>query len=393
MHVRRWFEQARKSESKFGMVERIRSVDMTVGNLHILGQHLVNHRIHLDRSARDWHVELEGDDIIGTVSIPYDFNSGRPIIVAAERLILPGTEVESNEAPAQVDPRTLPPITINAQEMAFGSRHFGALEANFLRTADGLVSERLVATDETFEIVGNGKWVLDETDPAGTRSSISAALTSTDVKATMQRLDYAPGIVGDELSMLFDLSWSGGPSDEMMATLDGEVKVRIGTGQLEEVKAGAGRVFGLMSIAALPRRLSLDFRDVFGKGFGFDKIQGTFKLVDGDTHTCNLSLESPAADIGIVGRAGLVARDYEQTAVVNASFSNALPVAGALVAGPQVAAALLIISQIFKKPLQEVTQVYYAIGGTWDEPIIDTTTAEFFALNGAMSGCIDEDDS
>ncbi len=235
--------------------------------------------------------------------------------------------------------------------------------------------------------------MLDETDPAGTRSSITAALTSTDVKATMQRLDYEPGIVGDELSMLFDLSWSGGPSDEMLATLDGEVKVRIGTGQLEEVKAGAGRVFGLMSFAALPRRLSLDFRDVFGKGFGFDKIQGTFTLVDGDTHTCNLSLESPAADIGIVGRAGLVARDYEQTAVVNASFSNALPVAGALVAGPQVAAALLIISQIFKKPLQEVTQVYYAIGGTWDEPIIDTTTAEFFALNGAMSGCIDEDDS
>ena len=44
--------------------------------------------------------------------------------------------------------------------------------------------------------------------------------------------------------------------------------------------------------------------------------------------------------------------------------------AGALVAGPQVAAALLIFSQIFKKPLQEVTQVYYGIGGSFDEPII-----------------------
>ena len=169
--------------------------------------------------------------------------------------------------------------------------------------------------------------------------------------------------------------------------------MRIGDGRLEEVKPGAGRVFGLLSVAALPRRLALDFRDVFGKGFAFDKIQGTFTLIDGNTYTCDLSLESPAADIGIVGRAGLVTRDYEQSAVVSASFGNALPVAGALVAGPQVAAALLIFSQIFKKPLQEATQIYYGIGGTFDEPDIETITPEIFALSGAMAGCVNEDDS
>ncbi|MEJ2127735.1 MAG: YhdP family protein [Woeseiaceae bacterium] len=393
IHVKRWFEQARKSETKTGMVDRVRSVDMTVGNLHIIGQHLVDHRVQLERSARDWHIRIDGDDIVASTLIPYDFNSGRPIVVDAERLVLPGDETEPDAEPTQIDPRILPPITISSRETAFGNRYFGAVEANFLRTSDGLESETIIATDKTFEIIGTGKWVLDESDPAGTRSSITASLTSTDVKATMIRLDYEPGIVGDDLSMLLDLSWSGGPSDKMLESIDGEVKVRIGTGQLEEVKPGAGRVFGLMSIAALPRRLALDFRDVFSKGFGFDKIQGTFSLVDGNTYTCNLSLESPAADIGIVGRAGLVTRDYEQTAVVNANFGNALPVAGAIVAGPQVAAALLIFSQIFKKPLQEVTQVYYSIGGTFDEPVIESTTAEFFALSGAMTGCIDEDDS
>lgn len=393
VNVRRWFEQARKSESKMGMVERVRTVDLVVGNLHVLGQHLVDHRIRLERSARDWYVQVDGDDVVTSTVIPYDFNSGRPIVVEAERLLLPGDETETDMPPANVDPRSLPPISVVSKDTAFGSRHFGRLEANFLRTADGLESEMLTANDETFEIIGTGKWVVDETDPAGHRSSFTASLTSTDVKATMTRLDYEPGIVGDDLSMLLDVSWSGGPTEKMLESIDGEVKVRIGKGQLEEVKPGAGRVFGLMSIAALPRRLSLDFRDVFGKGFGFDKIQGTFTLVDGDAYTCNLSLESPAADIGIVGRAGLVKRDYEQTAVVSASFGNALPVAGALVAGPQVAAALLIFSQIFKKPLQEVTQVYYGIGGSFDEPIVETATPEIFALSGAMTGCIDKDDS
>jgi uncharacterized protein (TIGR02099 family) len=393
VHIRRWFEMGKESENKFGTMDRVRSIDLTVANLHVLGQHLKDHRIELERSARDWHVAVEGEQVMASTIIPYDFNSGRPIVVDADRMILPGDDTEPDAPPARIDPRTLPPISIRSRETAFGNRFFGDLEADFRRTADGLESDTIIARDETFEIIGNASWILDESDPAGTRSSITASLTSTNVKKTMQRLDYAPGIVGDDLSMLLDLSWSGGPSEKLLETVDGQVKVRIGDGRLEEVKPGAGRVFGLLSVAALPRRLALDFRDVFGKGFAFDKIQGTFTIIDGNTYTCDLSLESPAADIGIVGRAGLVTRDYEQSAVVSASFGNALPVAGALVAGPQVAAALLIFSQIFKKPLQEATQIYYGIGGTFDEPDIETITPEIFALSGAMAGCITEDDS
>ncbi|MDJ0904400.1 MAG: YhdP family protein [Woeseiaceae bacterium] len=393
VHIRRWFEMSQESETKFGTMDRVRSIDMRVGNLHVLGQHLVNHRVRLDRSARDWHVEVEGEDVVASTVIPYDFNSGRPIVVDADRLVLPGDETEADVEPVQVDPRTLPPISVRSRETAFGRRFFGAVEADFNRTADGLESGTLVARDETFEIIGNASWVLDESEPAGTRSAITVSLTSTDVKSTMQRLDYAPGIEGDDLSMLLDLSWSGGPSERLLESLDGEVKLRIGPGRLEEVKPGAGRVFGLLSVAALPRRLALDFRDVFGKGFAFDKIQANFTLIDGNTYTCDLSLESPAADIGIVGRAGLVTRDYEQAAVVRANFGNALPVAGALVAGPQVAAALLIFSQIFKKPLQEATEIYYGIHGTFDEPDIESITPEVFALSGAMAGCVPEDDS
>jgi len=389
VHAQKWFDLSRESGGKTGIGERIRSIDMTIDNLHVIGQHLVGHHVRLDRGANEWIVGIDGDHVVASVSVPYDFNSGQPIVVDAERLLLPGDD-ESDEKSNVVDPRSLPPISLKAGELAFGNRHMGAVEAEFQRTADGLVGDGIVARDSTFEIVANARWVIDETDPLGHRSAITATLTSTDVAKTMRRLDYDPGIDSDELSMLLDISWSGGPSEQMLESLDGNVKVQIGAGQLAEVKPGAGRVFGLMSIAALPRRLDLDFRDVFGKGFGFDEIKGDFRIVDGETYTCNLALQGPAADIGIVGRAGLVSREYEQAAVVSANFGNALPVAGALVAGPQVAAALLIISRIFRKPLQEVSQVYYTIGGTFDEPVIERTTADIFALSGTMVGCIEE---
>ena len=214
-------------------------------------------------------------------------------------------------------------------------------------------------------------------------------MVSSNVQQTMQQLDYLPGIESEQMVVEFDVSWSGGPKQNFLETLDGTVGVRLGSGQLNEVEPGAGRVFGLMSIVALPRRLSLDFSDVFERGFGFDEITGTFRLDDGQAYTCDLSLKGPAADVGIVGRTGLLAKNYEQTAVVSANVGNTLPVVGAVVAGPQVAAALLIFSQIFKKPLQEMGQIYYSIEGSWEDPVVDVVEAQKFARISEIAGCLE----
>jgi uncharacterized protein (TIGR02099 family) len=385
-----WLQLSRGDKQRTGTADRIRSIDVNVDSLRVLGQHLQNHRVRVDRSARDWLVQFDGEQVTGSVFVPYDFGSDRAVVLDMERLVLPGDD--AGETPAaertEVDPRTLPPITLKAGEFALGNRFLGALDMQLARTDAGLVADAFVARDETFEVVGSARWVADGSDPSGFRSHLLATLRSSDVEATMRRLDYAPGIVGDDMNLLFDVSWSGGPRTDVFASLDGDVQVSFGAGQLNEVEPGAGRLFGLMSIVALPRRLSLDFTDVFDKGFGFDKLDGTFRIVDGEAYTCNLSLEGPAANIAIIGRASLTDREYEQTAVVAANFGNTLPVVGAVVAGPQVAAALLIFSQIFKKPLQEMGQVYYAIDGSWDNPAIESANAAAFAARAELAGCM-----
>lgn len=385
-----WLQLSRGDEQRTGTADRIRSVDVNVDSLRVLGQHLRNHRVRVDRSARDWLVQFEGEQVTGSVFVPYEFGSGRAVTLDMERLVLPGDDAAQDAAAerAEVDPRTLPPITLKAAEFALGNRFLGALDMQLARTDEGLVADAFVARDASFGVVGNARWVADATDPSGFRSHLMATLTSTDVMETMQRLDYAPGIDGNDMTLMFDVSWSGGPRTDVFASLDGDVQVRFGAGQLNEIEPGAGRLFGLMSIVALPRRLSLDFTDVFDKGFGFDALDGTFRIVDGEAYTCDLSLEGPAANIAIIGRASLTQREYEQTAVVAANFGNTLPVVGAVVAGPQIAAALLIFSQIFKKPLQEMGQVYYAIDGSWDDPAIESTNAASFASRAALAGCI-----
>ena len=387
VRLEEWLSLSRSGEEEVGVAERIRSIDLLVADFYAVGQHLQGHQVRVDRSARDWLVQIEGEDIVGSVFVPYDFGSERAMVVEMERLHLPGDD-ESADEPSTLDPRTLPPITLTASDFALGVRNFGAVEARVERVEGGLEATTITTKDDTFDVVGTGNWVADESDPLGSRTSVTATLTSSNVKETMARLNFTPGIVSKQMTAEIDLSWSGGPRADFLDVLDGEVQVRFGDGQLEEVKPGAGRVFGLMSIVALPRRLSFDFRDVFSKGFGFDKISGTFRIVDGESYTCDLSLAGPAADIGIVGRASLANRDYEQTAVVSANVGNTLPIVGAVVAGPQAAAALLIFSQIFKKPLQEVGQVYYGINGSWDEPIVESTDAANFASTSELAGCL-----
>jgi len=388
-----WFDRKNESASKPGLASRIRSADMTVDNLYMFGQHIRAHRVRLDRGAQEWLVKFDGADIVGSASVPYDFNAGRPLVLDMQKLVLPGDErATASDSTSELDPRTLPPIIIDAEEFAIGTRYLGTVHTSLQRTADGLQTDDLQARDATFEISGNGRWVFDESDPDGSHSYLSATITSSDVEETMRRLDYEPGIVSDEFSMEFDLDWSGGPREDFRESLDGDVRLRVGTGQLSEVEPGAGRMIGVMSVVALPRRLSLDFRDVFNKGFGFDQIRGRFLLENGQAFTCNLSLEGPAAQIGVVGRTGLVDRDYDQTAVVSASFGNALPVVGAALGGPVAAGVVLIFSQIFKKPLAEVGQVFYGISGSWDEPVIETVSAEEFAEQGIRAGCLEETD-
>jgi len=388
VHLQDWLSLSRGGEKKVGAADRIRSIDLVIDDLYLIGQHLQSHHVRVDRSAQDWLVQFDGEDVVGSVFVPYDFSGDRAMVLEMEKLRLPGDESDAG-SDSEFDPRDLPSVHLTAADFALGDRYLGAVEATLNKTEAGLEAVSIATHDETFDISGTGRWLADGSDPLGSHSFITATLTSSDVEKTMARLNYQPGIGSQNMSMLFDLDWSGSPRADFFDVLDGKVEIELGNGQLQEVEPGAGRMFGLMSIGALPRRLSLDFRDVFSKGFSFDKIAGTFRIDDGKTYTCDLSLEGPAADIGIVGEADVASRTYDQTAIVSASVGNSLPIAGALVAGPQVAAVLLIFSQIFKKPLQEVGQVYYAIGGSWDEPSVESTDAAAFVNSGQLAGCLE----
>jgi len=331
------------------------------------------------RSEGDvWRVAVTGPQAQGMVTVPEDFTRGRPIVLDMQRLQLVDTAAKGGATAAaatgrdEIDPRTLPAITAVAEDFTWQGRRFGRLTASIAREPRGLTFDSLTTTAPAFGIVAKGSWWMEQGAP---RTRLGATFTSNDLRAAAQSLAYREAIDASQARIVADLWWPGGPSADVLRMLNGTLKINLEDGRLRDIEPGAGRMLGLLSVAQLPRRLALDFRDVTGEGLAFNSIKGDFELRAGNAYTQNLLVRGAAVDMGIVGRTGLATEDYDQTIVVSGNPSGPLAVAGALAAGPVIGAGVLVLSQLFKDQLQGLTRAYYHVGGPWAAPVVTRISA------------------
>ncbi len=340
---------------------------LQVGELDYLGLAFRDLAIALDVTDASTHIELGGPNVNGVIAIPAA--SADPWTLQFQKVKFDGAEVTAAPAGTAADgisPRSVPALDFHALQLIWGNRHFGEVKASLRKLEDGIGLQSLAVAAPSLTVEATGEW--RGKDPGLSR--IQGSLTSSDVEDTLKALGYADVLQARSGKIDFDLNWSGAPSAEALSQVGGHVQLAFDKGQLTGVSPGAGRVLGLASIAALPRRLSLDFSDLTDKGLAFDTVRGSFDLSAGNAFTDDVLLVGPAAEIGLIGRIGLKNMDYDQTAVVTGSVSTALPLA-AFVGGPVVGAAVLLFTQVFKEPLKGLARGYYRITGSGDNPTVE----------------------
>ncbi|MBL8200493.1 MAG: TIGR02099 family protein [Chromatiales bacterium] len=345
----------------------IREIDIRADRFGILGRVFPEARIDARRTGNEWRVAVRGPAAEGTVTVPVGPGDEAPIVLDMERLWL----VESDPATGKgaADPRNLPAVRAVVGDFVLKDMRLGRLTAEIAQRGDGIVVEPLKLQSPTFRVSGDATWVVEDSDVRRQRSELRLELAATDIAPTLEALGYDPVVEGEKASLTLDLFWPGGPSDDFLNAAGGRVVVKLDKGQFLPVNPGGGRIVGLLSIAALPRRLGLDFSDVVDKGLAFDEVKGEFRLDKGNAFTCNLGLEGPVTDVGVLGRVSIPDRSYDQLAVVRPHVSDVLAVGG-FVGGPVIGSTVLLISQIFRKPLSSLGESYYRVSGGWDEPVV-----------------------
>ncbi|MCU0934905.1 MAG: TIGR02099 family protein [Gammaproteobacteria bacterium] len=347
-------------------------VDLTVGRVELGGFRLGETRIGAQtRTEGGWLVTLQGPEAAGSVSVPAP-GSGAPYRIALERLALVASTVTA--APSRPpDPSRLPAIEASLQDLRLDGRQLGALTLSTGPTPGGLAVRALRLEGPDLEAQATGDWIGSGDSQT---SRLDGELKSPDLGRFLKTLGFnESGLEGGRVRMQVQARWDGNPAAFSLAGARGVVALKIRDGALTDVSPGAGRVFGLLSVQALPRRLTLDFRDLFGKGFRYQRIDGTFRVEDGDAYTEDLVVEGDAARIDIRGRVGLAAEDYDQHVTVMPRLSTTLPIAGALAGGPIGAVAGFVAGQVFKDQIDRAAQFQYTVTGPWSDPVVERVGA------------------
>ena len=341
-------------------------VDIEIADLTVFGQRLGFADVVLRQDPARWRLEVDSEPLAGIITVPLEFSNRPQIVAQLERLRL---STDSLESDFETDPRDLPEFILEVNDFSLGSRRFGSLSANIQTDALGLNLESFETKAESFVIEGSGSWLQGSTGPS---THLALTLTSQDMAVTLQQLLLDP--VAEALSgnVALSVNWLGTPLTDWTQSVSGDISLQLERGSILDLEPEAGRLMGMMSISALPRRLALDFRE-FDRGLVFDEISGDFLLINGDAYTDNLYLTGPVADIGVVGRAGLHTKDYQQQAVVTAEPGKVLPAMGFL-AGPQIGTAVFLFTQIFQESLKGIGRASYCVTGSWDEPAVERLT-------------------
>jgi uncharacterized protein YhdP len=147
-------------------------------------------------------------------------------------------------------------------------------------------------------------------------------------------------------------------------------------GQFVKLEPGIGKLLGILSLQALPRRISLDFRDIFTDGFAFDEIIGSIKISQGIASTENLRIAGPAARIVMGGEVDLAKETQRLRVRISPSLSEGVSIAGALIGGPVAGVAAYLAQKVLKDPIEQLASYQYSIAGTWNEPLVSKLGAE-----------------
>jgi uncharacterized protein YhdP len=228
--------------------------------------------------------------------------------------------------------------------------------------------EQLDTTSPDLAIRASGDWTRIE---GRERSNFHIGFSAGDLGGMLKALGFSGLIEGGQTQAELQATWPGAPSAFELQRVDGRLSATVGKGRVLEVNPGAGRLFGLLSLTEIPRRLALDFSDFFKSGLAFNEITGSFTLDGGNAFTEDLRIDSPAAEILVRGRTGLKLKDYDQTMEVLPRAGSMLPAIGAIAAGPAGAALGAVAQAVLQQPIKQMARTLYRVQGSWAEPDID----------------------
>ncbi|HVE48380.1 MAG TPA: YhdP family protein [Casimicrobiaceae bacterium] len=386
------FAKASTGESNSGArALEVQHIDVAAGEAIAFGRRVDTLVLAAQRANDAWRMTLSSRQLQGKATwepAGSKLANGR-LVAHLTRLEL--AKLEEVGTQAETTPRSAgsanpwPEIEVTAEHYIARSGDLGRLELLARPEGTDWRVARFALVNDAGRIDADGWWRL-----VGNRHEtlFDVKMDVNDSAAYLARMGLPADVKAAPAKLDGKLEWPGSPADFEYSSLSGTFKVAVGAGQFTKLDPGVGKLLGVLSLQALPRRISLDFRDVFSEGFAFDSINGSVRIANGMMHSDDLMLSGPAAKVRLVGEVDLARETQKLSVRVQPSLSTVVSTgAGAaavalLAANPLVGAAVgagtLIAQKIMQDPIEQIFSYEYSVRGSWSEPLVERVAGRPF---------------
>jgi uncharacterized protein (TIGR02099 family) len=265
----------------------------------------------------------------------------------------------------------IPALDITVDQLSFKNRELGAVRIA-AENRDGYWNAKVDAKNDDGTLEATGRWRPGLAQPD---TSVEFKLGAKSIEKLLVRIGYPDTVRRGSASLAGNLSWNGSPFTIDYPSLNGNLKLDASGGQFIKLEPGVGRLLGILSLQSLPRRITLDFRDIFSDGFAFDSIGGQFAVARGVMETKDLQIQGPSAKVLMSGAVNLGAETQDLKVRVQPAVGESLAV-GAMIANPIAGAVVWVAQKIMKDPLDQAFAFEYAVTGSWADPKVEKTGQE-----------------
>ncbi len=361
---------------------------LRVGELTIGGRKLNRVLIGSGREGLLWRANLDASELNGYVEYrqPTGPAPGR-LYARLARLAIAQSTAQDVENLLDEQPASIPALDVVVEDFELRGKKLGRMEVDAINlsaapgAAGGGAREwrlnRFNITTPEAVLAASGNWanVSASAAPAPGRSIrerrrtlLNFRLDINDAGELLNRFGMREVLRKGRGKIEGQVAWMGSPITLDYASMGGNFNVLVENGQFLKAEPGIAKLLGVLSLQALPRRLTLDFRDVFSQGFSFDFIRGDVAIEQGIAKTNNLQMKGVNAAVLMEGQAD-IARETQNIKVVvvpEINAGSASLVASAI--NPMVGLSTFLAQLILRKPLIEAATQEFVVDGSWVDP-------------------------
>ena len=345
------------------------------------------------REGATWRADVQARELAGRIEYAEgaDGRAGK-VHARLARLSIPASAAGEQPALLTDPPARIPALDIVVDAFELRGKKLGRLELEAVNrdtapTRQGTsgvqewqLSRLLLRTPEA-SFTASGLWAASArapappADPRAARPPDDARRTQLDFKLDIQdggallaRLDM-PGVLARGKGQLAgSIGWAGAPFSPHYASMHGQVHLDVGAGQFLKADPGIAKLLGVLSLQALPRRLTLDFRDVFSTGFAFDFVRGDVAIQRGVATTNNLQMKGVNAAVLMEGSADIDKETQDLRVLVVPEIDAGTAALAAAVINPAIGIGAFIAQLVLKQPLIKAATREFHVGGSWADP-------------------------